>query len=182
MPTTDFDEFVKRQQTAAIDWNKQRDEWLGYLDALYTQIESFLETYISAGQARCEYKEITLNEENIGSYTAKQMVLKIGGQQVKFTPIGTLLIAMKGRVDVRGRAGEARLFLVDKKATSARSLIRVTASVVRKGEKLPAPPPASQPTEPIEWAWKLASPPPDIAFIDLTQEAFFQMILEVANA
>jgi hypothetical protein len=41
---------VKRQQTekaasASIDWGSQRDEWLNYLNALYAQIESFLEAY-----------------------------------------------------------------------------------------------------------------------------------------
>jgi hypothetical protein len=150
MPKTDFDEFVKRQQAttsdaASIDWDKQRDEWLGYLDMLYTQIESFLETYLSAGQARCEYSQITLNEENIGSYTAKQMVLKIGRQQVIFAPTGTLLIGMKGRVDVLDPAGGARLFLVNKKATSARSLIKVTVSAGRT-----PPPQVGQPTVGVE--------------------------------
>jgi hypothetical protein len=183
----DFDEFVKRKQAekaaaASIDWGSQRDEWLNYLNALYAQIESFLEAYLSAGEAQCEYREIPLNEENIGSYTAKQMILKIGRQEVTFTPVGTLLIGMKGRVDVLGPAGKARLVLLDKKATNARSLIKVSVSVVGKGKTPPSPPPVSQPLEPIEWAWKIVSRPPEMKFTDLTQEAFFEMILEVANA
>jgi hypothetical protein len=178
----DFDEFVKRKQAekaaaASIDWGSQRDEWLNYLNALYAQIESFLEDYLSAGEAQREYREIQLNEENIGSYAAKQMILKIGRQEVTFTPVGTLLIGTKGRVDVFGPAGKARLLLLDKKATNARSLIKVTVS-----ETPPSPPPVSQPLEPIEWVWKIASRPPELKFTDLTQEAFFEMILEVANA
>ncbi len=186
MPKTDFDEFVKRQQAekeaaASIDWGSQRDQWLNYLNALYAQIESFLEAYLSAGQAQCEYREIPLNEENIGSYTARQMFLKIGRQEVTFTPVGTLLIGTKGRVNVLGSAGESRLLLLDKKATNARSLIKVTVSVVGKGTP-PSTPPVSQPLEPIEWVWKIVSRPPEMKFTDLTQDAFFEMILEVANA
>jgi hypothetical protein len=178
-----FDEFVKRQQTTTpneppVDWAGQRDEWLRYLEGLYAQIESFLKTYLSAGQVRCEYRQINLNEDDIGSYTANQMVLHIGQQEITFTPVGTMLIGMKGRVDVLGTAGEARLFLVNKKATGPRSLIHVT---MRRVGGTP-PPPVSEPQAPIEWAWKIASRPPQMNFIDLTQEAFFEMILAVANA
>ncbi|MGB6325131.1 MAG: hypothetical protein WBG11_04975, partial [Methylocella sp.] len=163
MPKTDFDEFVKRQQAekkeaATINWDSERDKWLNYLNALYAQIESFLESYLSAGEAQCEYRDWPLNEENIGSYTARQMILKIGRQEVTFTPVGTLLIGMKGRVDVLGPAGNARLALLDKKATSARSLIKVTVNVVGK-RKEPSPP-MSPPQEPIEWVWKIVSRPP----------------------
>ncbi|MGO9474033.1 MAG: hypothetical protein ACLPWS_11620 [Rhodomicrobium sp.] len=182
MPRADFDEFVKRQHTVSaadkMAWGRQqRDEWLGYLDELYKQIEIFLKGYLTAGQARCEYSPIERSEESIGIYTAKQMVLIIGPQQIKFTPIGTLFIGTKGRVDVLGPAGEARLLLVNKKATSARSLFKVTARVGTT-----APSQVSQPAEPIEWAWKIASNPPDLTFIDFTQEAFFDMILAVVNA
>jgi len=182
MAKTDFDEFVKRQQRlpsneGQIDWAGRRDEWLRSLDDLYAQIESFLEAYLASGQMRREFRQIQLNEESIGSYTAKEMVLKIGRQEVTFTPIGTVLFGMKGRVDVLGPAGGARLFLVNKKATSARSLVRVTVSIPGT-----TPPPVRERTEPIEWVWKIGSPPPEMKFIDLTQQAFFEMILQVANA
>lgn len=122
MDSKDFDEFVKRQQDGTsvaaveIDWKKERDQWLAHLGRLYSKIESFLAKYVSSGQIRYEYRSIDLNEENIGSYTAKQMVLRIGRQEVDLVPIGTLLIGSKGRVDVRGPAGTAQILLVDRKA------------------------------------------------------------------
>jgi hypothetical protein len=182
MAKNDFDEFIKRQQTSTsiaslVDWDKQRDEWLDFLNTLYTQIEAFLQTYISAGEAQRRYEDIELIEEGIGSYIARKLVLTFGRQEVIFTPIGTLLIGTKGRVDVRGPAGEARLVLVNKKATSARSLVRVTVSIGGK-----PPPPPNEPTEPIEWGWKIVSRPPELKFLNLTKEAFFEMILEVCNA
>lgn len=185
MSKAQFDEFVNRQQAektqvASIDWNRQRDEWLTYLDVLYNQIESFLKTYLSAGTVQCEYREIQLIEENIGSYTAKQMILKFGAQEVIFKPIGTLLIGAKGRVDVFGPAGQARLFLLNRKATNARSLVQVTVSVVGKGKRPPSP--VKEPSAPIEWVWKIVASPPEMKFTDLTQDTFFEMILEVVNA
>ena len=63
MAKTAFDEFVKRQQASSqiseIDWAKQREEWLAYLDALYTLIEATLHEYISSGQIRCSFKKLS---------------------------------------------------------------------------------------------------------------------------
>jgi hypothetical protein len=186
MSKLEFDEFVKRQQAekqsaGEFDAKKQLAEWLDQLNALYRQITSFMESYTKTGDADIDYADVTLNEEFIGAYVARKMIIKIGRATVTFTPIGTMLIGMKGRVDVQGPSGRARLFLVNKKATSARSLIQVTVSVVSKGEKLPPPPPVRQPLEP-EWAWKIGTSPPDVKFIELTEETFFDMILAVANA
>jgi hypothetical protein len=176
-----FDEFVSRQQetdaeTASIDWEKERDEWLAHLDRLFLKIESFLSKYVSLGQIRYEYRPVELNEENIGAYSAKQMVLRIGRQQVDLVPIGTLLIGSKGRVDVTGPAGRAQLVLVDSKVSDPRSLIRVTVSV---GGKLPPPP--SKRSQEIEWEWKIVTRPPERRFVEITQQTFFDLILEVAN-
>jgi hypothetical protein len=86
---------------------------------------------------------------------------------------------MKGRVDVRGPAGNATLVLVNKKATSAHSLVSVTISG-QAGTPLPLR--VSEPEELIEWAWKIISRPPEMKFIELTQASFFEMVLEVVNA
>lgn len=175
-----FDEFVSRQQetdpgTALIDWEKERDEWLAHLDRLYSRIESFLSKHVSLGQIRYEYRPIELNEENIGSYSARQMVLRIGRQEVDLVPIGTLLVGSKGRVDVSGPTGRAQILLVDGKVSDPRSLIHVTVSA----GKLP-PPPRKRAQE-IQWEWKIVTRPPERRFVDITQQTFFDLILEVAN-
>ena len=177
----DFDEFVKRQQAeaaveTAVDWDKQRDQWLDHLNDLYARVESLLRKYTSSGQIHLEKRPIRLNEENIGSYTAEQMVLKIGRQEVNLVPVGTLLIAFKGRVDVEGPAGKAQIALVDSKASSAASLINVSVRIGSKDLAL------KKPAEPIDWAWRIVTPPPERRFIEITQETLFQLIMEVANA
>lgn len=184
MTNSDFDAFVKRQQSeqqkeAIFDSKQQLEQWLGYLDALYQQITAYLQTYVESGATQIEYKDKTLNEDFAGSYIAREMILKIGRATVTFTPIGTMLVGAKGRVDVQGPAGTARLVLINKLATTARSLIRVT---VRTANDPPPPPPSPEAVTQIEWVWKIATPPPEMKFIELTQEAFFNMILSVANA
>lgn len=107
---SDFDTFVKRQQQLAaeaaaevpLDPKKELDEWITRLNALYARIEDeFLKDYIDAGSIRTEIKSIQLNEEFSGPYVAPTMVIHIGLQEIKLIPIGTMLVASKGRVDCR---------------------------------------------------------------------------------
>jgi len=175
----DFGEFVKSQQTASakgelVDWAKEREDWLGHLQELYDQTESFLAEYTKTGEIKLHYRDIELNEENIGSYSARQMILKIGRQEITMTPVGTLLIGAKGRVDVVGPAGRTRLVLVNSAAPAP--TIRVNVSI----GKIEHPAVAAAPKE-IRWAWKIASSPPAIQYIELTQESLFQALMEVAN-
>ncbi len=184
MSRADFDKFIERQQAEqkkaeAFDPKQHLQQWLDYLDALYKQINGYLEAYVTKGTAKIEYRDVQLNEDFIGQYTARQLLLNIGRSMVIFKPVGTMLIGSKGRVDVQGPRGNARLGLINKQATNARQLIRVTVS-------LPGDPAPSQPTPEevakIEWAWKIITPAPEMRFIDLTEDTFFDMILSVADA
>jgi hypothetical protein len=181
MADSAFDEFVTRQresalETTSIDWTQRLEEWLGYLEKLYSKIEGFLEQYISSGQIQREYRAVELNEENIGSYSARKMVLRIGRQEVDLVPVGTLLLGSKGRVDISGPSGKAQLLLVDSRAPSPRSLIHVTVTI---GARSPVP--KTETPKDIQWAWKIVTRPPDRRFVELTQQSFFDLILEVAN-
>jgi hypothetical protein len=181
MDNKTFDDFVSRQlegetATASVDWAKERDAWLSHLNDLYSKIEFYLGKYLSSGQIQYRYRSIKLNEEHIGSYTARQMVLRIGRQEVIFVPIGTLLIGSKGRVDIVGPLGRAEMLLVDSKASGPRSLVHVTVGV---GGKLHAAP-SGLPTD-IQWEWRIVTRPPERRFIEITQQSLFQLIMEVAN-
>lgn len=181
MDVKQFDEFVKRQQgptpgVGVTDWDHERREWLDYLDKLYKKIESLLAKYISSGQIQLEYRTVELNEENIGSYSAQDMVLKIGRQSVGVEPIGTLFLGSKGRVDIIGPGGRAQLLLVDSKRSGPAPLVQVTIGV---GAKLPVPLAESQ--RDIKWEWKIVTRPPERKFIEITQQSLFQLIMEVAN-
>lgn len=182
MARTDFDKFVQRKNAEeeaviAFDPKQQLNEWFRYLDDLYAQATRFLKSYIEGGTARIEFREIELNEEFSGPYIVRQLFIHIGNSTITLRPIGTMLIGSKGRVDVQGPRGAARLVLINKNVTHARQLIRLRIS--RPGE--PPSPPEPKPDQ-IEWAWKIATPPPEMQFTDLTEDSFFDMILSVADA
>jgi hypothetical protein len=183
MSRADFDAFVKRQHTDdgledRFDAASQLSEWLRYLNELYQKVAGFLAPYTSNGSANISRREIHLNEEFAGDYTAPELVVVIGRSTVTFIPIGTMLIGMKGRVDVEGPHGRARLVLINREIRHARELIRVTVS--RVGESRPAIEPPKIASK-VDWAWKLSSPPPEMKFEELTQDTFFDMILAIAN-
>lgn len=180
MQNKSFDDFVRRQQESAAedqntDWEKERQEWLSSLDSLYQRVESLLSNYISSGRILREYKFVRLNEQHIGSYVARKMLLRIGPQQVELIPIGTLLIGAKGRVDVVGPAGKAELLLVDKKRDSWRPRVVVTVGETSKNRP-------SEPPQMIDWEWRIVTRPPERKLMEITQENLFQLIMEVANA
>src|SRR5258708_6760232 len=177
----EFSDFVKRQRAETppedkFDAVKELANWLGTLNQLYTTIESYLETHVSAGDIRIEYQDIELNEEFSGPYKARQMIIKIGHRQVTLRPVGTMLIGSRGRVDVLGPQGRAILALVNKKATSRRSMISVTIT----GPGIASPSKQKEAT-PVEWEWKILSPAPNGQFASLSKETFQQLVLEVAN-
>lgn len=181
MAVKEFDEFVKRQhETGQVDWDRERDEWLTHLDELYRKIETMLGVYISSGQISIRYKTIDLNEENIGSYQARQMILRIGRQEVDLVPAGTRFIGFKGYVDVIGSAGKASLVLTNPdrlftvQGPKITELIK-TVKEYRSNSKLVAS------SGEIEWAWKILPQPPGRNLDELTRESFFQLLMEVTN-
>ncbi len=175
MENEKFEEFVQRQHEPlhSGDWNKERNEWLRCLNDLYSHIRSFLSKY---KEIRTEYRPIRLEEEYIGSYTAKQMILKIGRQTVHLVPIGTVLIGSKGRVDAVGRMGRIQILLVDSRAKSPLDLVRVDVSI---GDKPPAA--TKEVSENIQWEWKIVSRPPERRFEDLKPETFYKLLMDVAG-
>lgn len=189
MTVKEFDEFVERQQGAAqVDWDRERDEWLAHLDELYGKIETMLNVYTSSGQISTRYKTIDLNEENIGSYQARQMILRIGRQEVDLVPAGTRFIGFKGYVEVIGSAGKASLALANKDRHSTLPQVSIHTPVgpkasqlikirndSRSGSELVAS------SGKIEWAWKILPRPPGRNLDELTPESFFQLLMEVTN-
>lgn len=183
-----FEDFVERQrrsvsEAAAMDWEKVRDDWLGHLESLYDLISDYLKDYVDRNAIELRHSTVELNEENIGVYTAKRLTILIGAQQIVLTPIGTLLIGAKGRVDVEGSGGTSRLVLVSKGMADPGQAFRVTVTTAPRGMH-PAPseakhlPPSS---DPIEWAWKIVSRPPALQFVDLNEETLFEMLMEVSG-
>lgn len=184
MGREDFERFVQRKNKEKeagdfFDKDKQLKEWREYLASLYAAIDRYLKPYMDDGSINITYKTIKLFEEFYGEYEIDAMLLRIGSSEILFEPIGTMLIGAKGRVDVQGPGGTARLSLINKSIDNARQMFRVQVNTGSHTVAAPEPPPVPQE---IEWVWKISTPPPDMKFITLNEDVFFDMILSIADA
>lgn len=182
MSRADFDALLKRQaaeksQPEGFDPNRQLEEWQSYLSKLYTDIGVYLREYVTTGKASISMEDITLNEDFSGPYTVQQMNLRIADAMVILEPIGTMLIGSKGRVDVQGPRGSARLSLMNRKTINVRQMIRVRVMIGNEPE-----PPQEPDQGPIDWVWKIMKSTPDVDFVELTEDSFFGMIIGVIDA
>lgn len=182
MSKKEFDDFLNtqvddNQNESAIDWDKVRDKWLEQLDQFYAQVKQFLDDYEKSGQLSYQFSEKSIFEEYIGHYSVEVMDIQLGKHKVRLEPIGTNIISANGRVDLIGANGKAKFVLVNKDF-SAPSSIKTVISV--EGEQV-IDNQATEKYERFDLAWKIATPPPRIKYIDLNQDIFFDALLEVVG-
>lgn len=193
MQTQDFAKFVESQQESSeevqVDWAAIRDEWLSRLESLYSQVLEFLKDFIAAGSIQCSFTDVGLNEENIGTYSARRMNIRIGRQYIYLEPVGTLLIGFAGRVDAVGPGGRrAQIALVDKRANSVADLVKVTVGAkpdtapIKVNMGVGPAAPSSPIEQPISWVWKIVSRDARRTFIDLDRDSFYELLMELAGA
>lgn len=178
MSRIEFDEFIKEQssknQEVNIDWDQRLTEWKDQLDKFYRTVKGFLGPYSESGQINIEESNINLHEEYIGKYAVKELIIHLGSNNILLEPIGTNLIAARGRVDMIGPKGEVKFLLVPKESSGPQ--IRVHIRV--QGDE---PPPKETPSPVAEWSWKIATPPPKISYIELEEESFKSALMEVVS-
>ena len=183
MQAQNFAKFVESQQESTeevrVDWAAaMRNQFLGRLESLYSQVLEFLKDFIANGSIQYSFTDVELNEENIGTYPARRMDIRIGRQYIYLEPVGTLLIGFAGRVDAVGPgARRAQLVLVDRGATSVADLIKVTVDVTPD-----TPAAASAIAQSISWVWKIVSRDARRTFVDLDRDSFYELLMELAGA
>lgn len=172
-----FEDYIAAHASAPaqpmIDWLARRDKWLRRLDEFYRQVEGYVEPYVSSGKVCLNFAPKEVHEEYVGSYEACSLDMGVGGDSVRFDPIGTNLIGAWGRVDMVGAGGSARFVLVPETLRSHEVKVRI----LRDGE---TPPPEIVP-EIDDTTWKIATPPPRVVYEELNEDSFFSAIMEVLN-
>ncbi|WP_257297162.1 hypothetical protein [Endozoicomonas sp. YOMI1] len=173
-----FEELLKShngpddQGHECIDWGKQRDEWLGFIAQFYETLEQWFKPYKDDHSLDYQYKELELTEDNIGSYQTKQMLVQFAQQNLKITPVGTLLIGTKGRIDMEGGRGRIQFILADKNSHGPglmASYSGPSSEETKKTEK--------------EWGWKIVLKVSNrISFAEFNEDNFFDALMEVVNA
>ena len=183
MGSTAFDIFVQQEQQKTkfaaedlFDPERERKEWLSYIDDLYRMVAAFLKDYIAADHVAITYRDATINEEYVGDYMVRQMLIAIGTKVIRLEPIGTFLIGSKGRVDVVGPILQAQLMLVDSRVKNALEMVRVSTNI----DGIPAALSSTKSRKP-DWVWRLITRPPERRIVELSQETFLALLVEIGN-
>lgn len=174
MSKKDFEDFLDSHKESAveqpIDWDLQKQEWLDFIKQFYSCVSLWLEPYVKNEKIKLDYKKIELTEDYIGRYETQVMVIEFAKQQITLTPIGTLLIGTKGRIDMEGARGRVQFILADKDSKGIKISISIGGEPKTEEVKIP------------EWTWKIVlREPRKISYEDLNEENFFNALMEVAN-
>jgi hypothetical protein len=185
MTRDDFRDFVEKNSqeqktTERIDWSKQREEFLSHISRLYLEIQGFLKEFIDSGKIVMKPSDISLSEEFVGSYKAPRMTILIGNKEVTLTPIGTNLIAAKGRIDMKGRNGiVVKIVLVDSRMKGLRDHIKASTRMAGAAE-IAEPKTEAESTQ-IEWKWRLLTAPPTSKYLEMNESNFLEALMELAH-
>lgn len=164
----------KSEKIKEINWEKRKEDWLLKLNELYADIESWLNDF-EQDVVSINYIDKEINEEHIGIYTARKMILRIADEQVVLDPVGTLLIGAAGRVDMRGKNGQVKLVLVPASSTG----VEIKVQIKGKEESEREIQQTKKNNDNEEMVWKIATPPPSINYIELDSDSFSDALLEV---
>ena len=176
MSPDEFREFLEsqKQQKASseqINWQTKKDEWQEYAKKFMDQVKQYLTEF--SGDITLEDKTVSLTEDNLGTYDISALSVQLPGQKIEFEPVGTNVIGASGRIDMKGSAGTVKWVLVPESYDKPRISVRAN------DEPANLPPKAA--AEPENSAWKLATPPPHIRFVDMTKDTLLEAIMEVTH-
>ena len=101
-----FHEKKQKAKPANIDWAARRDAWIGAVTTLYRTI---VDDYLKAARDEVEITQAdkVVTENYLGEYHVPELVLRVGDEQVVFSPKGTNIAGAHGRIDVQGDRGDA---------------------------------------------------------------------------
>lgn len=96
----------RAEQSAQIDTDagQRKERWLAELAKLNDFVRN---TLIGVGvpEGNIQSLDVAIQEDRLGRYQASGLVVGIGDAEVRFTPVGSMLIGACGRVDVSSSSG-----------------------------------------------------------------------------
>jgi len=175
-----FEDFLNEEDVVvAIDWDEKKEFFLEKIEEFYNQLDSFLKPYND--KISVENVDYGINEERLGNYTVIKRILTIKGKKVTFTPIGTILIGAWGRIDMEGENGTVKFVLVPEYSGNPKI---ETALILNDEDRRNFEEKQRKEDVEIKKAkkiWKISTPPPHIHYIDLNDETFFDVLMEIID-
>jgi hypothetical protein len=175
MGKVEFEEFlktvVKEKKERKIDWEKKKEEFLKAIDELYAFVEECLKPY--KDKVNVSYKPVKIVEEKLGHYESQKMIIEIGDRIATLTPVGAIVIAASGRVDLEGEKGIIKLVRVPEKDSAPKIDVKISIGDEPADTRIPTREDSGKNV------WKIATPPPGIRYIDLDCDSFFDALMKV---
>jgi hypothetical protein len=181
-----FEDFLSQKEVEGrdqpvIDDEKIKEDWLAQIDKFYSLIQNFLDNYLQEGKILKEWKTIQLNEEILGEYEVQQLILKIGNTRVLFTPIGRIILGALGRIDMSSDFGSVRFIVLPKKSNKHNFVSLLENNSPNKQNLDISIQPNHEHDSNMELTWKIITPPPHIDYLEITEESFFEALMEIIN-
>lgn len=89
---------AERPEEKDFDWQARKEEWIQRVDALYSDVESWLKPYQESGYLKTERTDITVSEEYLGDYQIQTLKILIEDRTVVFEPYARNVIGAQGRI------------------------------------------------------------------------------------
>jgi len=176
-----FEEFIKQSNTQnkQINWEEKKQCFIEQVDKFYNIIDKYLEPF----KDKIEIKDgaTTIYEENLGSYKIKKRSVNIKNNIVEFIPVGTTLIGAWGRIDMEGPNGSVKFVLVPENsiAPKVETSILLTDEDKKMWEERQKK--EAEIIKNTRKVWKIATQPPNIKYLDLDEDIFFDKLMEIID-
>lgn len=170
-----FDEFVDQQIASTNVAMEHRDQlfqsWCHSVRSFYDRVDRFLADYVSSGRVQLSYGIKSMHEPILGDYELEALEIKLGSQVLLLEPIGCRIVGAYGRIDLKGPYGQVRFLLLEPGISSPKGRAHIQdmkeTFFVREAVG--------------QLEWKIATKPPEIRYIELNADTFFDAVMEVAS-
>lgn len=177
-----FEEYLKSQennQEETIDWEVEKEKWIEDIENFSKQVKKYFEKY--KDNVVIDEQLLSMNEQFIGSYESKRIIVKFSNDTVTFTPVGRNVIGAKGRIDMEGKAGKVKFVLVKESMKEPQILMKVFYDENKLTEHIDEQKQNNKKRKEEKDVWKISTPPPKVKYLELNEDSFFDALMEVIN-
>lgn len=180
MSKKDFERLLDQQKNeSALDWTGIGEEWVSRIHQLYELVSDWLDEYRSQGTVEIATYDVDITEESLGTYQVPAMDIVVGNKKARLVPVGAIIIGASGRVDLRGPAGTSTFVLVPMSSSEPRIYSFISTSEEERKKTQAEIDAALEKTKKEPRTWKVATEPPNVKYLDLDEEMFFDVLVEV---
>ena len=99
----------------------------------------------------------------------------------EFIPVGTILIGALGRIDMEGPNGIVKYVLVPEISNAPKIETAILSTVEDRKKWKEKQQKEAEEIMKANKVWKIATPPPNIKYLDLNEDIFFDKLMEVID-